>query len=297
MGVTSQEDVTSQRPGESPDAAITRIDAESERLTTQCGDGVMVWRVWGSGPPLVLLHGGYGSWRHWIRTIPFFASSHRLLVPDLPGLGDSDGLQGNVVPEDIATIVTTGLEQLIPIGQPYDLVGFSFGALISGHIAAQIGPVLRSLTLVGGGALGLSRGHVALLKWSPEMSVDELRAIHRTNLLRLMIADPTRLDDLALLIQEQNTKLARIKSRKLATSDSLAQALLKSAPQYLNAIWGGLDAIAGRHMDERKTFLHTIRPDSGFHVIPNAGHWVAYEAPDQFNKLLKQLLAGIARAD
>ena len=32
------------------------------------------------------------------------------------------------------------------------------------------------------------------------------------------------------------------------------------------------------------------RPDAAFHVIDNAGHWVAYEAADRFNPLLRQVL-------
>ena len=43
-------------------ALVEGIAAEAERVETPCGDGTLVWRRWGSGPPLVLLHGGYGSW-------------------------------------------------------------------------------------------------------------------------------------------------------------------------------------------------------------------------------------------
>ena len=49
----------------------------------------MVWRVWGSGEPLVLFHGGSGSWTHWIRNIPELSRHYELWVPDIPGLGDS----------------------------------------------------------------------------------------------------------------------------------------------------------------------------------------------------------------
>ena len=34
-----------------------QFEASGERLTTPCYDGEMVWRIWGEGPPLVLLHG------------------------------------------------------------------------------------------------------------------------------------------------------------------------------------------------------------------------------------------------
>ena len=46
--------------GEETLSFVAGVAAKAERLETPCGDGVMVWRVWGSGPPLVLLHGGYG---------------------------------------------------------------------------------------------------------------------------------------------------------------------------------------------------------------------------------------------
>ena len=51
---------------ESPEDIINRLDAFSERRDTPCGEGTMVWRAWGGGVPLVLLHGGFGSWTHWI---------------------------------------------------------------------------------------------------------------------------------------------------------------------------------------------------------------------------------------
>ena len=280
--------------GEPPSNYIARIEAACDRMTTPCGDGAMVWRIWGSGPTLILLHGGYGSWRHWIRTIPALARKFRLLVPDLPGLGDSDAFSQNMSPEGVASIVTQGLGEILNPDEQYDLIGFSFGAIISGHIAAEIGPKLRSLTIVGAGALGLTRSDIPLEKWHSGLSTAKLHGIHRVNLSRLMIADPTLIDDLALVIQEQNTRMARVSSRKYATSDSLAQALRKSSPRYLNAIWGELDAVAYPHMHERINFLKSLRADSMVGIIPKAGHWVAYEAAMQFNTLITEQQASIA---
>ena len=44
----------------------------------------------GTGPPLVLLHGGIESGgAYWAPVLPRLAASHRLIVPDVPGLGES----------------------------------------------------------------------------------------------------------------------------------------------------------------------------------------------------------------
>ena len=39
---------------------VPELAATADVIRTPCGDGNMVWRSWGSGPVLVLLHGGTG---------------------------------------------------------------------------------------------------------------------------------------------------------------------------------------------------------------------------------------------
>ena len=62
-----------------------RVLALAQRHATPCGDGEVVWHTWGTGEPLVLLHGGSGSWTHWIRNVEALAAAgRRVVVPDLP---------------------------------------------------------------------------------------------------------------------------------------------------------------------------------------------------------------------
>ncbi len=49
----------------------------------------------GQGPPLVLLHGGIEcGGAYWAPVIPRLAQSHRLIIPDVPGLGESEPVGG-----------------------------------------------------------------------------------------------------------------------------------------------------------------------------------------------------------
>src|SRR2546430_16249676 len=53
--------------GGDPAAVVDAIARTARKVRTPCGDDSMVWRVWGEGEPLVLFHGGSGSWAHWVR--------------------------------------------------------------------------------------------------------------------------------------------------------------------------------------------------------------------------------------
>ena len=130
-----------------------------------------------------------------------------------------------------------------------------------------------------------------LLRPEPGMSAAELREMSRANLGALMIADPARIDALAIAIQQANVATARVKSRRFATSGSLMEALRHSRPEQFNAIWGERDAIAAGNFAALEALLRAQHPDVRFAVIPDAGHWVAYEAPAAFNRLLASLLA------
>ncbi len=269
---------------------LAQLEAAATRTTTPCGDGTMVWHSWGEGPALVLLHGGSGSWRHWVRTIPTFARDYRVLAPDHPGLGESALPPAPYSPTTIAAIHRAGLETLLAPGERYDLVGFSFGGLIAGHLAAQDGDRVRTLTINGSGGLGVARQPTPLEKVRSKTGAERVEA-HRANLNRLMIHDPARIDELALAIQEWNSVHARLDSRQFALTMTLSEAITAAtAPLY--AIWGARDATGYPHIDDRRRALEALRPDVVFRTVENAGHWTAYEAPEAFNAILRSYLQG-----
>ena len=278
------------RPEDAADAlaAVRHLDAQARRFESPCGDGSMVWRSWGDGPALVLLHGGAGSWQHWVRTVPYFSSTRRVVAPDLPGLGESADPPAPPEMSTISAIVAAGIDGQLGPGTAYDLVGFSFGASVGGHVALLHGERVRTLTLLGAG--GLVRPHTPMtLERVRGKAGDALMQAHRTNLERMMIADPTRIDALAIAIQDWNARHSRLDSPALITLRPLAFSL----PQLrvpVNAIWGELDQAAYYRMEDRIAALRALRPDVELRILPSAGHWTAYELPDTFNATLAELL-------
>ena len=281
-----------------PQILLDQLETRSTRHETPCGDGKMVWRMWAeageAAPVVALFHGGAGSWRHWVHTIPALASRYRVLVPDLPGLGESafppDGEDANA----IAAIVAEGIDQIIGAQTPYAVVGFSFGATMAACVGAQRGSRVRSVTLIGcsgitpagGGQLGSGTQLLKVRKLEGE----ERREAHRENLGRLMIANRGRIDELALLIQEWNTVRSRLKTPALSRSGATMQAL-ERLQTPLNAIWGEFDAPANPQAPKRAAALRQLRPDADVRMIDGAGHWVAYETPATVNAMLLDMLA------
>ena len=117
-------------------ADVARLQAQARRLTTPMATGEIVWHAWGvpraGVAPLVLLHGGSGSWTHWLRNIDtLLAEGRELWVPDLPGFGDSAPPPGGHDADAMVAPLHAGLQALLG-AQPCDLVGFSFGGMVAG---------------------------------------------------------------------------------------------------------------------------------------------------------------------
>ena len=275
---------------EATKALVERVAAEAQRFETPCGDGSMVWRSWGSGPPLVLLHGGYGSWTHWIRNVLPLARQFRVIAPDLPGLGESATPPEPHTAAGLAAIVVAGIDRIVARDAELRLAGFSFGGVIGGSVAAQLGDRLRSFTVVGSNGLGLERSPTPLRRVQPEADEAEEFATHRFNLNQLMIADATKIDELALWLQKTNHARARMRSRRFSRSGALIEAL-PHVKARLSGIWGGRDATAYPHVEERARILRGIQPAARFATVAGAGHWVQFEAADEFNPLLAEFVA------
>ena len=249
----------------------------------------MVWRVWGAGRPLVLLHGASGSWTHWIRNVVPLAERFQVCAADMPGFGDSDAVPEPHTAETLADRVTAAVERLVPPPASLDIAGFSFGGIVGGLVAARLGRRVGTLVLIGPGGLALPTATPPPLRRAESDRPGEIRAVHRDNLNRLMIASPEAIDDVAIDVQIDNVRRARFKSGTIPLSDALLKAL-PSVEARIAGIWGERDVYAGAHVDDRRRLLATFQPDLEFRVVADAGHWVIYEAADAVNAALLTIL-------
>lgn len=280
------------RGDESPAAIVARIDARSRRVETPCGDGSMVWRVWGSGAPLVLLHGGYGSWTHWLRNVESLGARYTVIVPDLPGLGESAVPPPPHSAEALAAVIAQGLDRIAPAPATLAVAGFSFGAVMSGHIAALMGERIESCLLIGAAGLGLPRPPRADLKRvEPGMSRDAIIAIQRHNLAALMFGEASRIDALAVHLQDENTRRGRLDSRSIAFTDTLILTLPRATAR-LGAIWGEKDSTCVPYIEQKFSVLRAIQPRCFCATVPDAGHWVQWEQAAAFEALLTGFIEG-----
>lgn len=257
----------------------------------------MTWRLWGEGrsglPVVVLLHGGFGAWNHWVRNIPSLESRFRVIAPDLPGCGDSLEAPRPHDAASLAAILSNGLDRALPGDEPFDLVSFSFGGVLSGLIAHAQARRIRGLTLVGSPILGLTGTGPAndLVDVPRDLPAGEAAPLYRRNLQKLMVHDPAAVDELAMTLHMANMAKARLRSRGIARTSVLAESL-RDLPCPLNCVFGDRDVTLHPDLAGIRDYVHEIHPSADFQVIPGAGHWVQFEASDAFNALLPSLITG-----
>jgi pimeloyl-ACP methyl ester carboxylesterase len=274
----------------SPSAIVAAIDSRAQRIETPCGSGSMVWRRWGEGPALILLHGGYGSWTHWLRNVESLAARYRVLACDLPGLGDSAEVAKPYTADSLAAIVAEGIARVAP-GEDVAMCGFSFGSVIGGHVAAQMGVRVSSLLLLGAAGLGLPRKPLDLTRVEPGMTPNEIAEVQRGNLVKLMFGDARRVDELAVHLQNENTRRGRLDSRPIAFTDTLVSTLPKASAR-LGAIWGEQDATAAGAIAQNFAVLRKLKPQVYCDTIADAGHWAQWEQPAAFEAKLTAFIEG-----
>lgn len=267
---------------------LERLELNAERVWTPCGDGArMVWRRWGSGRPVVLIHGGAGNWMHWARNIEALAAHRTVWAPDLPGFGDSDLPREGLDADSIAALVAAHLPQILG-GEPYDLIGFSFGALVSSYIAAMHQPAPDRLIIVSAAGLGLL-GTMPVLK--PVMSVsdpDERRESLRHNLKAMMLHDPGSIDELAIQIQGTCGPRERVKGRKLVHTD-IMRTLSAQWRCARYGIWSRQDGLYAHQFDALQARVAQLKLND-HRFIDRGGHWLLYENADTANTLLREFL-------
>ena len=210
-------------------------------------------------------------------------------MPDLPGFGDSAmplfGTDADAVPEPIEQ----GLKILLG-HRACDLVGFSFGGMVAGFIAAQFPSRASRLVLVGAPGLGIApEKAIRLSSWRHLSEPAQRDAAHRSNLAALMLYRPEAITELALRLHVANVLRDRMKGRSLSRTDLLARRLAQVRCP-VDAIYGNEDALYRGRMQDLEPALRQAVGFASLKLIERAGHWVQFERADAFNEALLSVL-------
>src|SRR2546421_5367636 len=140
----------------------------------------VVYRIAGSGPPVVLIHGMVNSSRHWEEVALRLADEYTVVAPDLIGHGDSATPRGDY---SLGAHAASIRDLLAAIGiDRATVVGHSLGGGVamqffyqfpqrterlvlvsSGGLGHEVSPLLRAATLPGAPALLALMAHRAFL--------------------------------------------------------------------------------------------------------------------------------------
>jgi pimeloyl-ACP methyl ester carboxylesterase len=264
----------------------------------------VAYRMAGSGPPLVLIHGITSSSQVWELVGPQLARHHTVLAPDLLGHGQSAKPRGDYSMGAFAS----GIRDLV-LGLDLDrvtVVGHSLGGGVAMQFAYQFPERTERLALVSSGGLGHSvHGllRVATLPGSelviPLLAgrrvLDAGRAVGRA-LGRVGL----QLGTDALEIARGHASLGDPESRSAfvhtlrASVDKSGQRVQALDRLYLAEnmplliLWGARDRIIPPGHGRR---AHQMVPGSRFELFEAAGHFPHLDEPERFVAALEEWVA------
>jgi len=252
----------------------------------------MAVRRTGTGPDVVLFHGGMGSWKHWVRNIEPLAQRFTVHALDHPSYGASAPVARETSGAAYLDLVHDLFVEMFPGNRPLRFAGFSFGGAIAANLARRLAPRVTHLCLISPGGFPSRRFGDRPTRSYREAGDDEalFREICRHNLLVNMLSDPASVTDDTLDIQADCVRRTRFNSRKVSGGGTLLGDLA-GLPGKIRLLWGERDDSPFRPAD---LLIGEIRQAVGaldVHRIAKAGHWSAYENAPEVNRLLLEFFS------
>jgi pimeloyl-ACP methyl ester carboxylesterase len=274
------------------------VRSRSARIS---GHNIRFWDLGARGAPAaVLLHGFSASKENWINIVFLLSRSFRVLVPDIPGFGESSfdpdadyrlPAQGERM---AAWFASLGIESA-------HWAGSSMGGAIAGIVAALEPRMVRSLTLMNSaGVMGaeltaferdLFEGKNGLIA-SSRRDVDDV--------FRLIISNERSLQStlLSSLLARDQVGRAPVYHhlfRQMVTAGEFPSpywTTLVRAPSLI--LWGERDKVL--HPCEAEVF-RTLIPGSKLVLLKGVGHLPMLEAPLATSAILRRFWLAAAKPD
>lgn len=245
----------------------------------------------GQGPPVVILHGLFGSKRNWTSIARQLAATHRVFAVDLRNHGESPWDARHDYPA-LADDVAQFLEQ--SLDEPSAVIGHSMGGKVAMVLALTRPDLVERLVAVDippAESIGTQDAfieamrHVPLATLTRRTEVDALLAEAipdrgvRSFLLTNVVSGPEGLS-WAINLDTLASEFAVIRGfPDMAAVEPFAKPAL-----FL--VGGRSEYVQPQHHAE----IRRLFPAAEIAVIPDAGHWVHAEAPEAFLAAVQRFL-------
>ncbi|HVS29346.1 MAG TPA: alpha/beta fold hydrolase [Solirubrobacteraceae bacterium] len=263
----------------------------------------VIYRIAGSGPPVVLVHGMVNSSRHWRSVALRLAQDYTVVAPDLIGHGDSATPRGDY---SLGAHAASIRDLLASIGiDRATLVGHSLGggvalqffyqfpqrterlALISsGGLGHEVSPLLRTAALPGASALLALAAHPRLLSalWRAGERLVERghgKGVYAQAIARAL--RPLQRPGEREAFLQTLRSVIDVKGQRVSARDRLY--LLGALPTLI--VWGERDnTIPLAHGRE----AYEAIPGARFETLPRAAHFPHLEDPEGLAAVLHDFL-------
>ena len=241
----------------------------------------------GKGFPFVFVHGYLGSSEMWNFQKEFFSKHYRVIIPALPGFGESHNVKSLDSINKMARQIIDLLDQKNI--DNFNLIGHSMGGMIVQEITKLIGGRVNKLICFATGSIGEIPGRFE--------TIDETREKLKKDGIEVSFSRVPK-KWFVKGDKDKNYYLCKkaVKDVSLETADNALLAMknwkgkedLKNIKNETLIIWGDKDT--SYNFDQVDTLNKNIK-NSRLEIFKDCAHNVHLEQPDQFNNLVKKFIS------
>jgi esterase len=238
----------------------------------------------GTAPPLVIVHGLFGSGRNWGVIGKRLSDRGPVILPDLRNHGGSPWTDSHSYPDlagDLADLIRS-----LPGGGPVDLVGHSMGGKAAMWLAMTDPGLVRRLAVMD--IAPVSYGHSQQPQIDAMRRVDLASVRDRADALTMMQADSPGIGSFLL----QNLDLAARRWRLNLATLEREMPLITGFPDPAGLGWPGptlflLGAGSTYVRSGHRPLIRSLFPAARIASIREAGHWLHADRPREVEASLR----------
>ena len=241
----------------------------------------------GKGFPFVFVHGYLGSSKMWNFQKEFFSKHYRVIIPALPGFGESHNVKSLDSINKMARQVIDLLDQKNI--DKFNLIGHSMGGMIVQEITKLIGNRVNKLICFATGSIGEIPGRFETIDETREKLKKDGTEVSFSRVPKKWFVKGDK---------DKNYFLCKnaVKDVSLEAADNALLAMknwrgidnLKNIKNDTLIIWGDKDT--SYNFEQVDTLNKNIK-NSRLEIFKDCAHNVHLEQPDQFNNLVKEFIS------